>query len=85
MHTGLFFSTCVTIICVTYPKKILQPHFHGSSHLKKLPFAQRTFLFFMCDYYLHDIPKKKISYSLAFMPVLQTPYTTENSGFPRYV
>ena len=59
MHTGLFFSTCVTIICVTYPKNILQPHFHGSSHLKKLPFAQRTFLFFMCDYYLHDIPKKK--------------------------
>ena len=35
MHTGLFFSTCVTIICVTYPKNILQPHFHGSSHLKK--------------------------------------------------
>ena len=30
----------------------------------------------MCDYYLRDIPKK-ISYSLAFMLVLQTTYTTE--------
>ena len=35
MHTGLFFSSCVTVIYVTYPKNILQPHFHGSSRLKK--------------------------------------------------
>ena len=30
-----FFSSCVTVIYVTYPKNILQPHFHGSSRLKK--------------------------------------------------
>ena len=76
MHTGLFFSSCVTVICVTYPKNILQPHFHGSSRLKKLPFAQRTFLFFTCDYYLCDISKKYFTASLScrsYIPPLLLP------------
>ena len=75
MHTGLLFSSCVTIICVTYPKNILQPHFQGSSRLKKTSIRTKD-VSFLHVWLLFAWYIQKISYSLAFMLVLQTPYTT---------
>ena len=76
MHTGLFFSSCVTVIYVTYPKNILQPHFHGSSRLKKNFHSHKGPFFSSRVTIICDISKKYFTASLScrsYIPPLLLP------------
>ena len=54
-----FFSSYVTIVCVTYPKNLLEPRFQPTSQFPpENTYHMHTGLFFfMCDHCLRDIQK----------------------------